>query len=129
MPEDYIFLSENPLNKLRVIESEFLREFEKTLTPDEKDDVKKYVESLHWPVETHEQRQRRNLAVTCFIDGQRYLRVKENKVDPLYAEALLNVAIKEISAWSNIEPKAVQTILVKKVSEYVAENKKTKTGA
>lgn len=125
MADDYIFLSGDPLAKFKIAESEFVRGFESTLTPMEKDDVRKYIEYLKWPIATYEEKMKRNLAVMCFIDGQRYLRVKTNNLDPTYAEALFNVAVREIAEWSHMTEDTVRKNLVEKINNYVIENKKS----
>lgn len=125
MPDEYIFLSGDPMSKFKIAESEFIRGFESTLTPSEKEDVKKYIEYLKWPTRTYEEKTKRNLAVMCFIDGQRFLRVKTGSIDPTYAEALFNVAVREIAEWSRMSEDTVRENLVKKIHSYVTENKKT----
>lgn len=74
--DQYIFLSDDPAAPIKVAESQLIRRFEESLSDTEKMDCKNYIKYLNWPVTNMQQRQNRNLAVMCYVDGLRYQKGK-----------------------------------------------------
>ncbi len=125
MCDDYIFLSSDPTAHLKVQESELLRSFERTLTAEEKEDCRKYVQYLKWPTQTTQERQNLNLAMMCFIDGQRSQKMKISLgiVTPPIYNAFVEVATEELVKWSGMALDTVKTMLTRKVYDFLQKPK------
>lgn len=117
----YIFFQDDPLAQMKIGESETVRAFSRSLTPEEKIDCREYIKYLNWPVQNHQQRMNRNLAVMCFIDGIRYQKIRKINLDPSYVQALFQVAVREIAAWSGMQEAAIRQMLTQKIHAYVQE--------
>lgn len=121
--DDYIFFGDDPLMEVKRNESRAVREFEQSLSPEEKQDCRNYIHLLNWPVRNHAQRMNRNLAVMCFMDGVRHQKIHKTELEPSYVQALFSVAVQEIAGWSGMKPDKIRNILVDKIHKQVDEIK------